>query len=459
MINRSFALTIVALLLVLIGCNPIPTPLVSATVSPTVVPYTQPHINVTATLPVTSTPTLATPSPTQTPSPRPIITRTPTATRINWEAVPACQGESQTVSEVDNFGLGGVIAYYDAEQNGFYTFGGFPSLYTQLPISGTIHTKLVGFSPNGEWLAYELDSPTIGLLSSKGEEIVKTIDIKGFYSQLPEGSELCGWNTNPEWINNDLIDLSLCYRESAPQVIMKNYDLFAVLDPFSGTWREDFLSDLPERLEFSHAVFSPDMDRVLYVNKDHTLVLWNLVKQSSIHIKQPFDFKTLYYADDPLLVWSPNSNLAAIAAPEDELQLIPDTWQRGVYLLGREGGKGQKITNFLAEFDSFTSYGLRWSPDSRYLAFSVAHTNGEEDRQTLYVYDLEAGNYIFQCDLDLADPIRFYWSPDNQFIAYTYYYASPLVVISLNTGETYIVTDRAIIGGWSDQFTNDRNSR
>jgi WD40 repeat protein len=367
--------------------------------------------------------------------------------------VPSCHEEISPVGGVENFNLPGVLAYYDANQIGFFATGGSPLENTQLPISGTISTNLVGFSPDGEWLAYTLISPTIGLLSSSGDVLEHVMDMEVLYSRIPDGAYLCGWEPRYGWINENLIPIAICYRLDAQS--NRTNILFEILDPFLGLWREGMLSELPHIAEESRAQFSPDLSRVLYDNASYDLVLWDLTNNKSIDIDQPpfeSDIFSNTYWPDLRSAWSYDSSMVAITGSEDKLAPLPDSGQRGVYLLGREGGKFRRITNFLQDFDTFQTYGLRWSHDSRYLAFGVTHSLGGDYRQTIYIYDTASNSYIFQCVLSQSDPVRLRWSPDNQFIAYTNSIVSPLVVINIRTGEIVELAERAIIGDWTDNL-------
>lgn len=355
-----------------------------------------------------------------------------------------------------NFGFEGTMVYYDGELNGFYAAGGKPLGFSELPFRNTRVTDWVGFSMDGSWLAYAPVSPTLELLSVEGEPITTSIALGELYELVPEGSSLGGWG-NHEWINNELIMLNIAYRR--PNQSMMNEQLIMVLDPFRGLWRHDLITELPDFYEYSGAVFSPDLTRVLYVANETPLklVLWDMINHSRLWADEAYFDQGIFAFEGNRLAmayakWSPDSSKIVFAGREDPASELPYAAQRGIYLLDRDGKHLQRLTNFNAELDTFFTYGYRWSSDNRHLAFFSFQTRGPIREHRLYVLDAESGTITFSCPLvpeETEDRARLYWSPDGQFIGYSHNHLSPLVFIDLRTGEIIRLADRAMIFGWS----------
>jgi hypothetical protein len=373
---------------------------------------------------------------TQTPSQTPEI--------IDWSSIPTCKNGTPDKNIVN---IEGVLTYYDANQNYFYAISGFPPTTEVIDIPGDIFTNLIGFSPDTKLLAYTPISPTIGLVSDDGKTIVNIIDKQELLSTLPNNAHLCGWHDYHQWINNKLIALTICYRVDQNS---RSDSIFTIIDPFNGTIQTNMINQIPDRKDNSYALFSPDLSRVAYVDNSSNLVLWNNNNNDNIEINQPnFDSNIFFgnYITDPRALWSYDSTKLAISASE----VYPvNSSTRGVYILDREGGDSQRITNFTNKYDTFQAYDFQWSKNDRFLAFGVSHSVHESYGQSIYIYDTVSDKFVYHCDLNQTDEIKIRWSPDNQAIGYSNTYASPLIIIDLKTGDKYQLTDRAIIGDWTN---------
>lgn len=346
---------------------------------------------------------------------------------------------------------------------------------SSLEIESSTSISLIGFSPNGEWLALRSGSlfddipEKIHLLHHSGK-IITTEPENLFVSSQAKASG--GW-AQMLWVNDDLLLVHIVVAQEVnngprdPNIVKR------LLNPFTGEWQEEPFRQL-HRQDNGAISFSPDMTRVLYVSRTETgehIELWDLINQKVLWQNQENMFPSDFHdSNDTWLgaaAWAPDSSSIVFSYIEAEREhgLVPIHIQ-GAYLLDRDGNQGRIITNFSSIHNRNLRVGrFGWSPDGHYLAMSVLRIpNENQDVQKdyrLYLYDLVEDNLIDICwmlDPAASTNRALIWSPDGKYIAYGSQRDienPPLLnIISINTHE-FFQTDMEpfiALGGWSAYF-------
>lgn len=338
---------------------------------------------------------------------------------------------------------------YQKDFQGLYTVGDNPLVYSKLPVDEQQKIFAFGFSPDGQWLAFSpsefssggepiFKTPKVILLSAIGERIEHTLSVDGFSDELPVANVLQGFSGYSHWINNTTIYAALYSLNPDPSTTRHISDLFKVIDPFSGVWREDLLKDFPQSTSSYAKGISPDLTRMLYQDGDG-LSLIDLEKGSTI-----WHDKDLFAVFSALMFWSPNSETVAYANRFES----PES--RTIVLISRDGATNP-IMGPTASVSGLQIIDLRWSPDGHYLALLA--WNGEEVGASVFIYDSKPQKYISQCPIGKSTDMgqKLIWSPDNKYISYVggeY----PLTIMNVQSGEIIRLAENANAVGWSDKF-------
>lgn len=385
-----------------------------------------------------------------------IRTHTPTSTKSYTLAdIPICPKSGMEVLPADNFGIPGTIVYQKDFQ-GLYTVGGTPLVYSQLPVDEEQEFIAFGFSPDGQWFAFSplesssngdpvFESPEIVLLSAQGESIEHKLSVEGFGDELQVAHVLQGFSGYSHWINNTTIYAALYSMNPDPNTTRYINDLYKVIDPFNGIWREDLLKGLPETSSSYAKGISPDLTRMLYVSGDG-LFLKDLEKGVDI-----WHDNNLFAWFGALMFWSPDSQTVAYA------NLFASPEERTVVLISRDG-LAQPIMGNTLPLSELLVDDLRWSPDGKYIALLV--WEGETAGESIIIYDFAAQKYLSRCPIPRSDDRtpNLIWSPDNRFLAYVGV-DYPLIIMNVQSGELIQLVDKARAVGWSDKFPVKWNPR
>lgn len=134
---------------------------------------------------------------------------------IDQSMIPQCSGGGDIVPKPVGFGLSGAMILMDWNKNGFSLIGGNPLEQSEFISTGEDYPQLFGFSTNGEWLGYAINTPdkdnsiTIYLLSASGETITNELDLSSYLSEIPPENKFLGLSGFSYWINNKLVYISL----------------------------------------------------------------------------------------------------------------------------------------------------------------------------------------------------------------------------------------------------------
>jgi hypothetical protein len=387
-------------------------------------------------------------------TPTPISSATPAPQLVT------CQTPDQ--NEPLSLMVPGVIAYQDNTVGKFAIIGGSPWVTTTLPIPGRRgedwQSSLIGFSPDGEWLAYrpykEIDYSQLSFLSGKGEVKRTPVNYKKLLSFSDwQGLVFSGFSTYT-WINSQLLHTEVLYHEDAESSNV--YQFEGIIDRVSGKWMEALFLDLPGseyKSSFerpSDVVYSPDLSLVLFhpTNFGSGLMLWDLANKKELIFDKAWGggggpWIGLYAA------WAPDSSKVAY------IRLSQSSSIGDLVILDRNGQQAQ-IQSPIQAVAGFT-YFLSWSPDSRYLAFSVLRSEDPVGTETLLVYDSETQKITFKCllniDIDRFSESIYYWSPDSRYLAYSMTLTQPINIIDTQTGRIEVLPVIGVPFGWSDKFS------
>jgi len=151
------------------------------------------------------------------------------------------------------------------------------------------------------------------------------------------------------------------------------------------------------------AIYDPSLSRVAYFLDKDTLVLWDL--QHSRELGRLVAPDLIAFAARPK--WAPDGHALALAELTGAYSGIPNSANGfRIVFLGRDGA--------LSETEPFPYYfglaaGFDWSPDSRYLDFSWADSQGTEHR--LLLLDTRTEQVLDYC---IVGTVGGAWSPDSR---------------------------------------------
>jgi Tol biopolymer transport system component len=154
------------------------------------------------------------------------------------------------------------------------------------------------------------------------------------------------------------------------------------------------------------SVWSPDGTHILMTAHDHTIQsgasgLWMMNLENG----------TLeYFSDSGMAAWSPDGKTIASLSGEDINTASPKIF---INLIDIAQKKATKVyENQLVKF----IYGLSWSPDGKYLVFSLEKVESNHDPGDLFVLDIATKQVTaITKNIRSSDPA---WSPTGNIIAY-----------------------------------------
>lgn len=310
----------------------------------------------------------------------------------------------------------------------------------------------MGFSPDGKWLAYQIENrhaglpPSFNLLSHDGELISYTLSLP--QDQTP----LSSWVVR--WINNEKM-LLLTVNSSSSTAQLPNCSLM-ILNPLTGELQQTLLNSLPGYKEGDVVYFSPDMTKVVYLAVDddqpESLVLWDIATQRALWRKAPVDasiVSTLWYPGGfaKRLMWSPDSMRFFVTVRQ--LEEDGDAIQFISYLIDRNGEQEQVINYEPGQEDQIIHNGS-WSPNGRYLAY-ITYNKDQEEAHALMLYDRTTGSTMTTCTAPelFADIL---WSFDGNYLAYMAQAKEQRYLLTLNVQTRKVTKVSAVknlfFAGW-----------
>lgn len=387
---------------------------------------------------------------------------TPTPKKENEaNAINQCKDVSPVPSTAD-FGFDGVIAYYDKDQDSFILLGQQPLTQAKIPISRDYY-EMVGFSPDGKWLGFISHDLGILAYATGGQRSEKQVNLGDIQKLLPADATFQGW-TFPDWVNSNLLRTGVFYSlQDDP-----NFRDILFVNPFDAKLYTDYIPVITDRGSGGALSFSPDLKRAIYVSTDgesNALTLFNMeTNEPLLRIKPFFDPNVVKGAGrvNDRIAWTNNSEWVAYTEAEEPLSPLDRVASHtGLYILDRDGKRGNiQITNFHKEYKSFQANNPAWSHDNRFLAFSVSASTDDGDglKEYVYVYDVSNNSFTMVCPAQGKLISSLAWSPDSRYIAYsvyTYEYIyGGLYIIDLQNGDVVKIAENVNqLGGWSINYS------
>jgi dipeptidyl aminopeptidase/acylaminoacyl peptidase len=326
-----------------------------------------------------------------------------------------CQNGANPTPIKQDFKFPGDLLFAKKDTSEIVAFNGetheLASIYTP-PSDAFYNTSL---SPDSKKLIIFYQEPSdrktlfIVILSNLG-----TIETKNI--ALPISEQIQGkantWLSGG-WVSNNYLQGILYDKENHENNLQESWLL--ILEQLE--WKS--LSSIHSSLdpdENSGFSISPDLTRILYVDKRHQLVLYDLIQNQAVWTYSDYDGLSPYVYSPGLAdaTWSENGKLLATTISNHANQNQP-----GILILDQSG----KILH-LMDFGK-GQLGLSWSNNQKFLSFwgnqSTGLTIGGDSRSVIRVVDMEYGLVRDLCMLgENIEPFGdIVWSPDQQFLAYT----------------------------------------
>ena len=441
---KLMSLFVIIILVFGVGCTSLVGNVTATPIAATIQPITINSLPIqpTKTVRPTDLPTsTATPLPTNLPSATVLLTPSPTVQTLSANLLNVCTwDETGNITEATE--MNGVLGPIKPLETDLEETDGNSILVGGTPIQQHEFPSLqglgfIGFSPNGNWLAYS-ESPED---AESSEMFLQLLSFDGQIVRTPIPRKDPETNLFITWISNELM-MILYYTHSGGPESSGTYvpDSFTIFDVFTGEERTELLNNLPYWYGWTRPYFSPDMTRVVYFSDseirdsygdvgralvlfdlEHQWVLWSKRAEGSI-----LRLEERYLGDHGFMqgaFWSPDSSKFVFTTTEwkTESGLTYNT-----YLVDRDGTEDRVMINNSSLEGNMTAGGL-WSPDNRFIYYVTPPGK-------TYLYDLFLNQPIELC-IDSGGSVA--WSPDSNYLAFVGQVEQEPHLLSLNvyTGE------------------------
>lgn len=338
----------------------------------------------------------------------------------NGATVQSCKNGLDPLSLDKDFKFPGVLLFSSQQGREFFSLDGETHEITILTdlISLPDPYQISPLSPDGKSLVisqFHTDQEKqllVQLISYDGATEIRKTNVEGFFA----GSNfIISWNPII-WINNSLLHGSIFTTEEEPSVN-------TLFDPFLLEWKNTTASfDIRNFAPGSGYSISPDLSKIMYVNDQYQLVLYDPIVKQVIWEYLDYDginpdMNSTYLRE---ATWSGNGTMLATPISNK------DGATPGILILNKDG----KIINF-AYFGS-RPFGLSWSHNQKYVSFFENRCKNldclENNIPVIRLYRVEDSLVHDLCLFaEENSPIanirnqRIVWSPDDRFIAYGFW--------------------------------------
>lgn len=362
------------------------------------------------------------------------------------EDIVACaNGENPTPIPQD-FHFKGTLLIYDPTQSHIIGYDGETQEFITLLDLTDEEYYISSVSPDGRWLLISRSKPSDPHLMEL-YAVFHNGQITHKEFNLPESDDQALRYYN--WISSQSFWGRVKIHERA---------VYGVFEPLIPSWREiDFKS-----LDFQNdtgIALSPDLSRVLYVNSEWDLVLYDIQDNKTLWKNTEYEAVTPVYSSPVLYpaIWSTEGNLLAVptsSSSKHELNF-------GILVLDQTGHL------ISSAFLDNRPDGLSFSHNQKYLAFFEERKTAEY-LPVIRLMDITSEEITDLCMLGPGtDPVmrlltkRIYWSPDDAYVAYNYGDVPPavksenkngLIVQKLDQGQIWLLPSEGsnfTLLGWS----------
>jgi Tol biopolymer transport system component len=283
----------------------------------------------------------------------------------------------------------GTLVLVDHDRNDLIFFDLQTGNRTSVASAGE-RTYSYAVSPNGKWLAYELQDS-----SSKKEELI-IVTAKGEKSaRFPWKDE---WRNIAYWLDDQRLIIKLMPVGYKPFV-------FLILNPFTNeqqTLIPDFsgiypMESPPDWREAGPVIYDPSLQRAVFAGINNVYVVWD------VPMKKPLTtLRALSFINFPTKApqWSPDSNEVLIATSNAS----PFDFVNDELFSIDQSGSVTKLTNFADVSYSIGITRYSWSPDGSYVAMFFVEVPSGYSGEQLAIIDTanhKINHYCIQGDITL----------------------------------------------------------
>ncbi|MBI4738407.1 PD40 domain-containing protein [Candidatus Woesearchaeota archaeon] len=404
------------------------------------------------------------------PTPTPEIIPTPTST-----AEPLPPVKTQCVNDISGsqrLDLQGVIVLKQPEAKidfqaadesgqwpnlrvGFFFF----DINNRQILKSINNGRMEQVSPDGKYLAYVHDDASgdkqfLGILDSSGKVV-------NDFSLFMDGS----WQSYYNWQNSEKIRLVAAYNTVEARLldpITKSHSLlkndwdnaYSPTNPYQdkvADWKFDRMATKTFDVYGANILYDPSLTRVVYPKDEGIVSLVDVETQSELASARFTDWGRIPS-------WSPNGEYLTILNREGDADEF--------YLVSRDGGQFQRITDFAKELGGATITDYTWSPDGTQIAFWLNMGQDEVadgEQSELAIIDISSRQVTRLCIQGIStnahDPWAMrhpepVWSPDGKYIMFTQWDDANnprnyfVLVIDPITGELENISQNTAPIGW-----------
>ena len=329
-------------------------------------------------------------------------------TASNLDSIVTCSNGTNPTPIRQDFQFPGDLLFLRSDHSEILAFNGETHKLTS--VFRMPSDDFYGVSPllhNGETLVLSYQKPLdkeslfITILSSRGIVEEKSIPFPVWRQSQKKPNS---W-TPVDWVNNDYLLGMLYDRENHEDNVWEPW----LLNVKRLEWKSlSSINNTLDPVENSIFSISRDLTKVLYLNKQYQLVLYDLIQNKAVWTYNDYDWPRFLGA-----TWSEDGKMLATTitntANED---------QPGILVLDHNG----KILH-LMNFGTMPS-SLGWSNDEEFLSFwgyqRTGLTTASGWRPVIRIMDTSTGLASDLCMLsENVHPVgTMFWSQDQQFLAY-----------------------------------------
>jgi hypothetical protein len=304
----------------------------------------------------------------------------------------------------------------------------------------------------------DVETLSIILLSNLGSFDLKKVALPNLWKNR---DNMVSWIPS-DWVNDRYLQGRLYEEGSAGDELWETL----LLDPYELRWTTmSNINSTVNQAQGSGFSISPDLTRVLHVDDEYHLILYDLIQNEILWKHDDYDGVVPRFRS-PILgdaTWSSDGEILA-------LPITSENRTPALLLLSKDG---RIIHSF--NFDNY-QYGYSWSKNNQFLSFyedRCISNDCMDSAPIIRAMDIKGGSLKDLCLLpDVTVPIggiannRIAWSPDQQFLAYTYWSGSTsqdgIILQKVKDPQIRMIeidNDTMILLGWSEYHWTSVNSQ